>query len=261
MSKSKRLLYEAIDYSRNPTWRRVFIVLAFLPFSYIAISAVYLSVQWDKIPDRIPQHYGLFSNQVNIWAGKGFWGVYFLLVFCGIVVTFMIPVFFFILNHPFKAVDPRDDSAVDQAREKLKGIIFFLAFVHGIALWICYVSIAKALHQHLMLKASSRLLDMILMVTLLPALFFVPLYYWLKLRLSLYKEDRAEKGDQAQDFSKPWKFGFLYWNPENPSPIVPRRFGTGYTLNFASRLAWVYLGFILFPPILVLTIIVILSCR
>lgn len=260
MSDDRQFLFEAIDYSKHPTWRRIFIFLAFLPFVYIVISALYLLVQWNKIPNRIPQHYGLFSDGVNIWASKGFWGVYFLLIFCLFPVAIMIIIFFFFLKHPFKPAEPSDDSPVDRAREKLKAIIFILAAEHGIALLICHACVAGAVYQHAMLKASSRLIGTISTIVIVPALFFGPLYYWLKARLTSNAEDRTEENNQAQDFSKHWKLGVFYWNPENPSHVVPKRFGTGYTFNFAARLAWVYVGFFLFPIILVFTIIYLLSC-
>ena len=259
MSESKQALFEEYDYSKNPTWRRIFIFLAYLPLSYIGITALYLLVQWNRIPDRIPVHYGLFSDHVNGWAGKSFGGVYSLLIVCLVLTVPMIPVFFLYFNHPFKSVDPVDDSPIARAREKLRTIIFLLGTMHWVALMMCYISIAAPLSPHLLLKASDRYLGMILMAAL-PALFFVPLYYWLRPKQSLYAEERVEKDNQAQDFSNYWKLGFLYWNPHNPSHIVPKRFGTGYTLNFATRLAWVYLGFIFFPMIVVFTFIIIFTC-
>lgn len=35
--------------------------------------------------------------------------------------------------------------------------------------------------------------------------------------------------------------GIFYWNPADPSLFVPKRFGIGYTLNFANPWCWVVL--------------------
>jgi len=35
-----------------------------------------------------------------------------------------------------------------------------------------------------------------------------------------------------------WKAGFIYWNPDDPSILVPKRSGLGYTLNFANKWSW-----------------------
>lgn len=36
-----------------------------------------------------------------------------------------------------------------------------------------------------------------------------------------------------------WK-GFIYYNPDDPALFVAKRWGIGWTLNFANRWAWVY---------------------
>jgi uncharacterized membrane protein len=34
------------------------------------------------------------------------------------------------------------------------------------------------------------------------------------------------------------KAGFIYWNPDDPSILIPKRFGFGYTFNMANRWSW-----------------------
>jgi uncharacterized membrane protein len=45
-----------------------------------------------------------------------------------------------------------------------------------------------------------------------------------------------------------WKWGLLYFNPVDPSILVEKRFGIGYTLNFGNRWTWVVLALLLVPP-------------
>ncbi len=35
-----------------------------------------------------------------------------------------------------------------------------------------------------------------------------------------------------------WKGGVFYFNREDPALFVPKRFGIGYTINFANRWSW-----------------------
>jgi uncharacterized membrane protein len=35
-----------------------------------------------------------------------------------------------------------------------------------------------------------------------------------------------------------WKAGFIYWNPDDPSILVPKRSGLGLTFNFANKWSW-----------------------
>jgi len=39
-----------------------------------------------------------------------------------------------------------------------------------------------------------------------------------------------------------WKWGIFYYNPDDPALMVEKRFGIGWTLNFANRSAWIFIG-------------------
>lgn len=51
-----------------------------------------------------------------------------------------------------------------------------------------------------------------------------------------------------------WKWGQLYYNPNDPSLLVEKRFGLGYTLNFARWGSWVLLAAVLVLPLVVILI-------
>jgi len=42
-----------------------------------------------------------------------------------------------------------------------------------------------------------------------------------------------------QKDSSHWKLGVFYFNPENKSVFVPKRFGWGWTFNFAHPVSWI----------------------
>jgi Family of unknown function (DUF5808) len=53
-----------------------------------------------------------------------------------------------------------------------------------------------------------------------------------------------------------WKLGLFYYNPEDPALLVERRFGLGYTLNFAKPLSWVVTTVLfLLPLVLILRMV------
>jgi uncharacterized membrane protein len=45
--------------------------------------------------------------------------------------------------------------------------------------------------------------------------------------------------------ASPWRAKVFYVNPDDPALWVPKRFGIGWTLNFAHPAAWVVMGAIL----------------
>ena len=46
-----------------------------------------------------------------------------------------------------------------------------------------------------------------------------------------------------------WKWGIVYYNPNDPSVWVEKRFGIGWTLNFAHKESWFIIMMILAIPI------------
>jgi uncharacterized membrane protein len=55
----------------------------------------------------------------------------------------------------------------------------------------------------------------------------------------------APVGDHTPDAC--WKWGIFYVNAEDPSILIEKRFGIGYTLNFGNRWTWVLLALLLAP--------------
>jgi uncharacterized membrane protein len=56
----------------------------------------------------------------------------------------------------------------------------------------------------------------------------------------------APVGDRTPDAC--WKWGLIYVNPADPSILVEKRFGIGYTLNFGNRWTWLVLALLLVAP-------------
>jgi len=60
-----------------------------------------------------------------------------------------------------------------------------------------------------------------------------------------------EKSDRVSpDDDHFWKLGMIYFNPQDPSILVNKRFGIGRTLNFGNPISWVLflalIGFIVY---------------
>lgn len=57
------------------------------------------------------------------------------------------------------------------------------------------------------------------------------------------KENNQSKGSRDDD--KLWIFGVFYYNPEDSSIMVPKRFGFGYTINFGNPISLIITSSIL----------------
>jgi uncharacterized membrane protein len=55
-------------------------------------------------------------------------------------------------------------------------------------------------------------------------------------------------GDRTED--RYWRLGIFYFNRDDAAVVVERRFGLGYTLNFARAETWVMMTFLLAAPVI-----------
>jgi len=75
----------------------------------------------------------------------------------------------------------------------------------------------------------------------------MPEYCWIVfISLSLGMDE-----DDKESYN-PWKLGFIYYNPDDTRVLVGKRFGLGWTLNFARKRAYLYLAAILIIALLII---------
>ena len=55
------------------------------------------------------------------------------------------------------------------------------------------------------------------------------------------------QGDHTPDAC--WKWGVFYFNPADPSILIEKRFGIGYTLNLGNRWSWAALAVLILVPL------------
>ena len=53
-------------------------------------------------------------------------------------------------------------------------------------------------------------------------------------------------GDRTDD--RYWLLGVIYFNRDDPAILIEKRFGIGYTLNFARPMSWSILLLVLLLP-------------
>ncbi len=77
-------------------------------------------------------------------------------------------------------------------------------------------------------------------------------FLWPIIRLSQRLSQEPGSGSDGTP-DECWKFGQIYYNPNDPALMVEKRFGVGYTINFGNRASWLVFGLLLlviFVPLL-----------
>jgi len=65
---------------------------------------------------------------------------------------------------------------------------------------------------------------------------------------TLASTSAAPVGDRTLD--RYWKLGVFYFNPDDSAVLIEKRFGLGYTFNFARPIAWIILLLLLMLPLI-----------
>ena len=188
------------------------------PFLAMAAVAIYLRLIWNQIPQHFPARWSLQGEPVE-WATRTWLGVYGNLLI-GLAIN-----------------------------------VFSLALA-----WL----IARLSRKTMMRYVTVRSMEMLLypLTLMFIALSFLPLLpkpmwiiscgiavIWLGIAGVLYWSYRKLHTVSAAEDAVPepqsdsyWKAGMFYYNPDDPAIFVSKRVGVGYSLNFASKWAWVFLG-------------------
>lgn len=215
------------------------------PFAVLGIAALYLQTHWDSIPERFPVHWGM-NGRPNGWSARSVGGVYGPLVI-GFVVCAVLEIFSYGIAHWTRRMDTHGPAADSESRFRNTQIAVLTAVQYLIAAGFGSV-------PFLALRANpntSPPIGTFLLAIVAPgAIIFLILIRTGQGGASLARAGKESDiiqqqpvGDGTPD--ECWRAGMFYVNPDDPAVLVEKRFGIGYTLNFARPVAWILMAFIL----------------
>ena len=208
---------------------------------YVPIVLITLALGlalYPSTPDLVPTHID-FAGNVNQWTPKG----PALIAFPLLVEVFMAACFIF--SHWMTIRSKKD---VDPARPAISAYAYGAFARAECILLLVSGSVLTAVLGIVMILMMTEFLSMlvtmvlIIVVTLVfvgATIAFSVVYGQSGSRLVKRLE---ENGDIIADNDERWKAGIFYWNKDDASLILPKRFGVGWTMNWARPAAWVIVG-------------------
>lgn len=197
-----------------------------------------IGIVWDKAPETIPMHYDALGNVTryepkSIQALLPMLGsqIFLMLVFTGI---------FFITRNAKRQIDAANPEVSREQGRQFRRFTSISLLVGGAAL-----SIFLGMLQILMLLNVPA--DIVLWVSLggiLPITVVIPVLY---MRIGqggsrLKSAKRTDNKAANYDDDRYWKLGQFYYNRDDPAIFVEKRFGIGYTNNWAHPVSWLMMG-------------------
>lgn len=223
---------------------------ASLPFALVAACAGYLYMHWQQMPARVVLHWGV-DGRPDRWGPRSPDIVFFPL-FIAAVVLLAMTLLLYGIAHWLRPIYAGGAQGEHESRFRTTVSIMLLGVEYWIALLFSWLAL-----QPLLLPASlHRLPAAIAIFPGLIAVAVTAVFMWLGQGGSrIPSPERPESdstrpvGDRTED--RFWKLGVFYFNRSDPSVMVEKRFGLGYTVNFAHPVAWVI---ILLPLVTVIAI-------
>lgn len=233
-----------------------FALLQIGPFAILAAAAIYIQMIWDRIPERFPIHWG-FDGRPNGWATRSFWGIYgFWLI--GLLVCALIELLAYGILHWTRQIRSSGADAQNEAhfRRVQAGCIIALEYFFALIFnGIPFTAFRGNMNQEP--SVMPFLLGTFGFVGVLIGIMIHTGQGGANLTPAGASSDIVASGPVVGDRTpdKCWRAGEFYVNPDDPAIFVEKRFGIGYTFNFARPAAWVLMSLILALPVAILVIV------
>ncbi len=212
-----------------------------------AVTTVLTYVFYDRIPNRYPTHYDLFGNVTN-WTEKSYSAVFELPA-----VQLFLTVLFVWMNNMIANskqqlnVGNPEKSIQQNVRFRRRWSLFLMLSSLGIIVLFFFIqlSLVAAVSVKAVMIGGIAIIVLILIGSI--GLSMITGQGGSNIKTT----SNEENGIIGYDDDHYWKLGIFYFNHNDPSIWVEKRFGSGWTMNFAQPFAWLLLLVILTIPLLI----------
>ena len=195
--------------------------LTFLSLAPLGLAAVWVHAHADRAPERIPIHWNA-AGVANGFVSHSHGGIYLPLIMGAAIVALLVALGAFLR---FVPGTQKKLIAVMQTSLAFVAWLMVALFVGMAVLPL----VGEAVHPAVM--------GVMIFCEVLGA---VGVTVWMVAKLRALGGDGHDGTPDAM-----WHAGLFYYNPGDAAVLVPKRFGWGWTLNFARPVSWVYVGAVL----------------
>lgn len=205
---------------------------------FTIISIIWTFQYYDQIPDAVPMKFDFQGNVIN-FADKS-WGVVFLPNIMQVIMILTFMLINWSILHSKQQIDPGDPAGSSARNAIFRRRWSFFNTMAGLLLVLMFsliqLNMIEQLNPEMLLVISLTIPGVIVIGALV--LSFTTGQGGSRLK----KEPNTPPSTHSANDDKYWKLGSFYFNPQDPSLFVEKRFGVGWTINLASPIAWLFLA-------------------
>ncbi len=197
--------------------------------------------QYDTLPNQIPTHWGP-SGEVDAFAEKS-WGSVSALPIMTLLLQGMMLFFNGAMKQSGAKIQVRHKKRSREQQLAFRKYSSWLLFVVTITVTLLMGYLQLTIIYPEIMSASVTLgFTLGYLVIILGSV----LYYTVKVgqsgtRIAVETHDVNPKNVIDMDDDQYWKFGLFYVNKDDPSILVEKRFGIGWTVNMGHKGSWIFL--------------------
>lgn len=222
-----------------------------IPALAVVAMTIYVGIiTYPTLPSLIPTHFNA-SGQADKYSIKSI-GSAFFSVFIQIGMTVGMYILGYIITRTRQEIDVSRPITSYEQQELFKwytrdSLYLFTSVIN--------VTMMFGSFSTWQLVSSSYQIILILLPTLLGTLVLIVVLFsfgQMGSRIKVPGSDTENTGLTNRNDDKDWKGGVINYNKDNPSILVGKRFGIGWTFNFARLGSWIILGILVALPIIII---------
>lgn len=234
----------------SPVWFVIYIV--------IILATLFLGFfMYDRMPDRVPMHYNI-NGEIDRYAAKSYKVLLFAPLF-QLFMTFLMAFVYWVIGKAKQQFDPSNpEKSIEQGR----------IFRYRWSAFIMFMGPLLLLAFSFMQFSFTGIIKDTRLITIIP-MSLTGIIVAAAIVLSITTGQGGSRvrlvsdnsGNEIfRDDDKYWKLGMFYYNPDDPAVFIEKRFGIGWTNNFARPVTWVMIiGILVLLPGLILAITLFLT--
>lgn len=195
------------------------ILISLITFAYVVFN-------YNSLPETIPTHWGI-EGKPDTFAPKTFKNVFML----NILDIAMVLMFSYLT---IETIGSRSYIDTENKEEIRKKALRYLSKM-GYAFWILTLSIQLTIiPMQWSLVSGGNIPTLIFFISIfLPMISIIYLIYIMIMISTLKSKNKNSYVIESDD--EKWIYGFIYYNKEDPSFMVEKRIGAGWTFNMANK--------------------------
>ncbi|GFP74568.1 DUF1648 domain-containing protein [Clostridium fungisolvens] len=238
LANKKQMVYVNTEMSQKLRNTAVISSYWFIIPAIIAVSNLILPLmKYDQLPSKIGIHwniYGVADNFVEKSVGS--------VITNGMVTVILVGILAFV-NYSIAISKNKIDAAqpMSSSQKLYKFKRFNSIMIFSLSLLLSSLITLFNLNSLNIVSVDLGKLTPVLIVAFV-LIIFVPIFLTFKLgqggsNLKTQTNEDVDNTVSNIDDDIFWKLGSIYYNPNDPSLFVEKRFGVGWTLNFGNKIA------------------------